>query len=626
MFLLYAAWCSVAGWTLSAIGFLRPLGYLIALLPLVGGLALILKWYRHSLPAIEYKYRRRRRFRTREWMFALILAIVLVGAVTNEPFGWDACAYRLPRVQQWLSEGRWTWLNSGDDRMDISAVSFEWMIAPQLALLKTDRLLFVNNFLPYALMPGLCWLASRAIGLRRDWSLFLSSVLPLGFCFVLQAGGLQNDGVAAFFALVSVVLARSTSAKWLPPTWRLGLCFVALALLSGLKLTNVPLAGVLGIWIVWREFKPLQMLGWNFRWLSFVATVSIACSILPIALANQIYAGNWSGDPTNRYQHKAQNPLAAVVANGIFLLTDAMTPNPVSGNLNRWLDRQRSNPESFISKLTIEHVHLSYLRFPFSGYEGTSGPGPPLLIGVPLVLALSICMGRRISSTTLRQDIGFLALVGGAYLVFLASIAVHESQRHAAAYYPLLAIGGCGYLGSRFQLRQSMLTGIILLGSGLTVITTLFLSPVRIIIPRTFSDALDRKGGSFRMHREAAQEGAVLAPFEGRRIYYVLSWGAVGHRLREPHHFGEMIEIGSALAARRPPAGKGLVYVSETGIHKRFGMTVEEFLLTIGPHKELARDLVSADVGRGSDTGTLYEVDDLSRIPVTDRRRLYPNE
>jgi len=623
MFLLYAAWCSVAGWTLSAVGFLRPLGYLISLLPLIGGLALILRCYRLSHPAVEYP--RRRRLHVREWMFMLILAIVLLGAVLNEPFGWDACAYRLPRVQQWLSEGRWTWLNSGDDRMDISAVSFEWMIAPQLALLKTDRLLFANNFIPYALMPGLCWLASRALGLRRGWALFLASILPLGFCFVLQAGGIQNDGIAAFFALVSVVLARSRSAKWLPPTWRLGLCFVGLALLSGLKLTNVPLAGVLGMWIAWREFKPLSKLALNYRWLSLVSAASITCSILPIALANQVFAGNWSGDPTNRYQHKAQNPLAAVVANGIFLLTDAMTPNPVSGNLNRWLDSQRSNPESFISKLTIKHVHLSYLRFPFSGYEGTSGPGPPLLIGVPVVLAVSGCLGRRTKHPRLQPDIGFLVLVGVAYLVFLTSVAVHESQRHAAAYYPLLAIGGCGFLGGRLQLRQSKLTGIILLGSGLTVITTLFLSPVRIIIPRTIADSLDGKGGSFRMHREAAQEGAVLAAYGEQRIYYVLSWGAVGHRLREPYRTGEMIEIGSVLAARNPPVGKGLLYVSETGIRKRFGMTMEDFLLTIGPHRELARDLVSADVGRGTDTGTLYEVGDLSNIPATDGRRLYPN-
>lgn len=622
MFLFYAAWCSVMGWTLSALGFLGPAGYLIGLLPLVAGLIGISRLHRLSRQGTGLQSLRR--LRAYEWMFLLVLMVVLTGAVLHEPFGWDACAYRLPRVQRWLSEGRWSWLNSGDDRMDISALSFEWMIAPQLALLRTDRLLFLNNFLPYVLMPGLCWLASRVVGLRRDWALFLSALLPLGFCFVLQAGGIQNDGLAAFFALTSVVLARSKAADWLPGTWRLGLSLISLALLSGLKLTNVPLAGVLGIWVLWREFKPLCALLRNARWALPVSLVAIICSIIPISLANQLHSGNWSGDPLNRYRHKATNPLTAAAANVIFLLTDAITPDPVSGRLNQWLEGLRADPDSLLSKLSQAHPHLSYLRFPAFGYEGTSGPGSPILIGLPLAVGLSCFRRRRISRRHRKWDCGFLVLTGVAYVAFLSMVAVQLSQRHAAGYYPLLVIGVCGPFGARLRLLPSWWTRMVLLGSGFTVLVSLYLSPIRVICPASLTEMLDARGGSFRLHREAAEEGTVLKDFQGRRIYYVLSWGAIAHRLWEPYHFGEMIEIGSVVATRHPPAGRGLLFVSESGITSRFKMPVAEFLETIGPHRELVRDLVSAGVGRAVETGTLYEVDDLGRIPATDSRRIYP--
>ena len=317
LFVVFSAWCNVSGWLLSAIGMLGTAGYVLLLVPLVWCMLQILRQYRNDAPT--FSILSRRRLRLWECLFVTVLIVSFVGASTSQPFGWDACAYRIPRVQRWLEEHRWCWLNSADDRMDISALAYEWMVAAQLALLKTDRLLFLINLVPYAMLPGLLFQAASSLGLTRRWALFVAAIIPFGYCYALQSAGLQNDGIGVFFGLSAVVIGRARSAKWLSPLWRYGLCFLSLALLSGLKITSVPLAGVLGIWIAWRERNSLLALLPQPMKVVPIVIACVLCSIIPISIANQIEAGHWSGDPANHYRHKSEHPLAAVSANSLFL-------------------------------------------------------------------------------------------------------------------------------------------------------------------------------------------------------------------------------------------------------------------------------------------------------------------
>jgi len=622
LFVSYAVWCNVSGWLLSAIGMLGAAGYALMLAPLAWGMIQILKQHRGSVPA--FAFLSRRRLRLWEWLFVTLLIVSFVGACTTQPFGWDACAYRIPRVQRWLSEHRWCWLNSADDRMDISALAYEWMAAPQLALLKTDRLLFLNNLIPYAMMPGLLFQAAGGVGLTRRWALFLAAIIPFGYCYALQATGLQNDGIAVFFGLSAVVFGRARSARWLSPQWRFGLCFLSLALLSGLKITGVPLAGVLGIWIVWREWKSLRVLLRHSLSIVPLAAACVLCSILPISIANQVEAGHWSGDPENHYRHKSEHPLAAVSANSLFLFADAITPNPLSSKMNAWLANARSNPESWFRKLTELHPHLSYFRFPLLGYEGTSGLGAPLLL-ILSVMGLGCFHRKSAKRRRPATDMVFVGVVVIAYGVFMMSVAVHESQRHAAGYYPFLLIAGAASLGRRSLPGGATMSLAVMVAGGLSL-AMLVISPLRVVVPASVTASLDSKGAGFYRHREASLEGSALSKAEGQLVWYTLSWGAVSNRLHEPYHHGRMIELGSRQAEGLKPSGKGLLFASEKGIEGRFGLSVREFLELIGPHRVIASDDASPEFSRSEVVGTLYEIEDLAKLPPWTTKRLYPHK
>jgi hypothetical protein len=212
LYLVYAAWANVSGWFLSGLAQLNTVGYLLATLPL------FYVWYRLAQVYVDCGFAglpQLRRAQTYEIAWIAVVIVIIVGALVNRPFGWDACAYRLPRVLCWLAENQWHWINSADDRQDISAPAFEWMASPLYALFRTDRMLFLINLVPYLCMPRLCWLASRAQGVSRQWSIILSFLVPLGFCFVLQAGGVSNDGLGAFFALLPISMLHGTGFRWL---------------------------------------------------------------------------------------------------------------------------------------------------------------------------------------------------------------------------------------------------------------------------------------------------------------------------------------------------------------------------------------------------------------------------
>jgi hypothetical protein len=168
---------------------------------------------------------------------------------------------------------------------------------------------------------------------------------------------------------------------------------------------------------------------------------------------------------------------------------------------------------------------------------------------------------------------------------------------------------------------------IAVLSSGVLALSMLVISPLRVVLPLSLTNALDAKGAAFSLHREAAREGTALTIAEDQLVWYVLSWGAVLNRLHEPYHRGRMIELGSRQAEGLKPSGKGMFFASEEGIKKRFGMTMEDFLRVIGPHQVIARDaVVSGAPSRSEMVGTLYEVEDLAKLPPWTTSRLYPHK
>ena len=78
-------------------------------------------------------------------MFALL---IFLGGVIYPPTNYTGLTYRVERVLQWLDHGQWWWIHTPNYRMNDRACGIEWLYAPLLLVTKSDRALFLVNFIP----------------------------------------------------------------------------------------------------------------------------------------------------------------------------------------------------------------------------------------------------------------------------------------------------------------------------------------------------------------------------------------------------------------------------------------------------------------------------------------------
>src|SRR5215469_8405106 len=230
-FIVVATLASVAGWTLSAFGALNRTGYAIfaaAVLVLWFLICIRLKGKRSMfgvrcsafdvLLRREPKKLRRRLHRFLPASFAVLAALVFLSGILYAPNDHTALSYRLPRVLQWLAHGRWFWIHTPNYRMNDRACGIEWLSAPLLLFMRSDRALFLLNFIPFILMPGLIYSVWTRLGVRPRVAWSWMWLLPTGYCFLLQAGGAANDAFPTVYALAAVdfaLRARSVvSGQW----------------------------------------------------------------------------------------------------------------------------------------------------------------------------------------------------------------------------------------------------------------------------------------------------------------------------------------------------------------------------------------------------------------------------
>lgn len=162
------AYFNCAGWTLSALHQLNAAGYTVAL---ILWFATLLIWWKKtsekSWPLKRWQKFRHRFARPLPLMFLILAAMVFAGGALHPPNNYDALAYRIPRVLHWLAEGRWHWIHTDFPRLNVRAVGFEWLSAPFIVLMKTDRLLFLINIVSFLLLPGFIFSVFSRLGVRR---------------------------------------------------------------------------------------------------------------------------------------------------------------------------------------------------------------------------------------------------------------------------------------------------------------------------------------------------------------------------------------------------------------------------------------------------------------------------
>lgn len=326
----FCAYLNCAGWALSAMHHLNAGGYAAALaLWFVALFVWRKKTSAQILPQIRWQVVCRRFHKPFPLAFLILAALAFLGGAICAPTNYDALAYRIPRVLHWIDANQWHWIHTIFPRVNSRAIGIEWVSAPFIALLKTDRWLFLINFASFLFLPGLIFSIFTKLGVRRRVAWHWMWIVPAGYCFLLQAGSIGNDLFGAPFALAAADFALRAKISKSPRD--LFAAILAAALMTGAKTSNLPLLLPWAVAIL-PSFKLF------FRWplrTAAIGLIALFASVLPILVFNaHYYHGDWTGLSAEGDSKK--NSPALLAAGNVGLITVVNLTPPVFPIANKW--------------------------------------------------------------------------------------------------------------------------------------------------------------------------------------------------------------------------------------------------------------------------------------------------
>ncbi len=333
LWLWVSAFAVAAGWTLSALGQLNRAGYAVFFIAfiifvLLGRKRLDLVPGGKSFCWKKFMHRFRRPL---PLCFVVLAILIFLGGALYPPSNYTGISYRVPRVLQWLAHEQWTWIHTPNYRMNDRACGIEWLTAPLLLFTKSDRALFLINFITFLLLPGLIYSVFTRLGVRARVARQWMWLLPTGYGFLLQAGSIANDIFPAVFALAMIdFAARAWSSRQTADLWH---SILAAALLIGAKASNLPLllpwAILIFAMLPFLRRQPLATLG--------ILVLSALVSFLPMAILNNHYCGDWSGAKLEPAVMVMKDPWVGLYGNTFQLLMGNSVPPlfPLAGWWNQ---------------------------------------------------------------------------------------------------------------------------------------------------------------------------------------------------------------------------------------------------------------------------------------------------
>jgi len=381
----------------------------------------------------------RRRFRRfLPLSFVVLSLLVLLGGLLYAPTNHTGLSYRVPRVLHWLAEEHWHWIHTPNYRMNNRACGIEWMSAPMLLFFKSDRGLFLLNFLPFLMLPGLIFSLFTRLGVRARVAWRWMWLLPTGYTFLVQAGSIGNDTFPTVYALAALdFVLRARVSRRISDVF---VSVLAAALLTGAKASNLPLLlpwviAMLGVWRLLLQ-KPLAT--------GFVALLALVASFLPTAILNVIYCHDWSGLVLEHTGMDMKNPFVGIWGNALLLLSNNFLP-PFFPLANWYTQSVLPLVPAFIAQPMTANFEQGFQQVWELPTEDWAGLG----LGVSALVAVSVFVALR-RGFRVASPIGVATLVPGwmrggiligswvALLAYCVKSGMVTPARLISPYYPLL--------------------------------------------------------------------------------------------------------------------------------------------------------------------------------------------
>jgi hypothetical protein len=434
-FMLLKFWiifCTVfvaAGWLLSTAHELNGGGYAVATtLALAAAATFRNRPLRFRLPLWRFR-------QSLPFAFLILGLAAFLGGALHPPNNYDALTTSLPRLQQWLAAGHWYWITTANERMNFSAANFAWLTAPVLIFFRSDRLLFLLNFLPYLFLPGLLFSTYRMLRVpgRVAWTWMW--ILPAAYCYALQAGSISNDAIGAILVLASLHFGlRASRSKQILDAC---LALLAIALATGVEASNLPLVlpCIVALWPARRILihRPLTV--------TAAVAASLLVSYLPSASLNRHFTGSWKGYGPYTIARLVHRPVAGMLAASLRVSAQTLQPPlcPRAQALNARLTDMLPERVKRLLKPDFPQLELAIGELP---REEVSGLG----LGVVLLLLTSLLarflVRDRISATVVAEPKGaetwVIVAVVLALFLYRGPPGCEPTARSLSPYFPLL--------------------------------------------------------------------------------------------------------------------------------------------------------------------------------------------
>ena len=436
----FCAYLTCVGWALSAIHELNARGYAVALLVWFAALAV---WKINRPPVVaplslrgvfgKLFFRFRRPF---PLAFLILSAMSFIGGLIYRPTNYDTMAYRIPRVLHWLATNQWHWIHTVFPRMNIHSVGIEWLYAPAIALLKTDRPLFLIQTISFAFLPGLVFSTLTRLGVRRRVSWHWMWLVPTGYGFLLQAGGICNDLYGATLVLAGIDFALRTNSEKSP--WNFCTSLLAMAVATSAKSSNLPLLLPWGIILL----PSLKML-LRRPWLTTAAcTVAVFASAAPLMALTMEHTGSWTGGLIESSGVRNEKVIR-FGANVVLTILGNFAP-PIFPMANRWNNMVQDIMPPHLANDFSHLLELPGCKFELPDLQVEENGGLGFGVSVLLVISSAAAAFNRERTKPLEKSIWLVSVKISFAIAFLSILEVSRWTaivRYLLPYYvPLLPL------------------------------------------------------------------------------------------------------------------------------------------------------------------------------------------